>query len=363
MFELTNEQRKCFALPPVEPHWVKVTVKSSPYDRFDTYAYLDGTRVVKVILFSDQPGNERYSEYNYNEQLSEDGTMLLPKTAKGKPQKFTSANLLKRTNVGMVLSCYPPYVSVYNNTSQQDYYRSDYDDCTVRSLDDFAQWVSDWCANTDEKALQEIHTFAAQPRKHQKFKEGDFFRFRINRTLYGYGRILLNVDKMRKDGTPYWEIFMGKPLCVGVYHIVTENPELTPEQLTGLPMLPPQIIMDNIFFYGECPVIGHLPITEDIDYPIHYGRSISAQNPDMICYQCGKTYITLPGRSSHAAGFIFNSIGWSLNVRLSILQACIQSGSNDPYWQMAPVGWTNGDLRHPKHRAVREAIQKKMGVL
>jgi hypothetical protein len=156
---------------------------------------------------------------------------------------------------------------------------------------------------------------------------------------------------------------MGKPLCVGVYHIITENPEVTPEQLVGLPMLPPQMIMDNIFFYGECPVIGHLPITEDIDYPIHYGQSIDVRENDIIFYQCGKTYITMPGRSYHVAGFIFNGIGWSLNVKLSILRACISAGSNAPYWQMAPVGWINGDLRHPKHRPVREAIQKEMGVL
>ena len=362
MFELTNEQRKYFALPPVEPHWVRVTVQPSPYDLHDTYAWLDGRRVVKVLLFSGQPAYQ-YMEYSVDEQLSEDGTMLLPKTAKGKPKKFTAANLMKRTATGVTLSYYENYITLYSNVSQQDYYSSQYDDCPVHSLSDFAQWVSDWCRNTDEKALQEIHAFAAQPRKHQKFKEGDFFRFRINRTLYGYGRILLDYNKMRKDGTPNWEIFMGKPLCVGVYHIVTENPALTPEQLVGLPMLPPQMIMDNIFFYGECPIIGHRPVTESIDYPIHYGRSICAQDPDMVCYQCGKTYITLPGRSSHAGGFVFNGIGWSLHVRLSILQACIRENSNEPYWRMAPVGWTDGDLRAPKHRAVREAIQKKMGIL
>lgn len=31
MFELTNEQRKCFGLRPVEDHWVRLEPKPSPY--------------------------------------------------------------------------------------------------------------------------------------------------------------------------------------------------------------------------------------------------------------------------------------------------------------------------------------------
>ena len=34
MFELTNEQRKCFALVPVSNHWERIELKPSPYDQF-----------------------------------------------------------------------------------------------------------------------------------------------------------------------------------------------------------------------------------------------------------------------------------------------------------------------------------------
>jgi len=42
MFELTNEQRKCFALPPVLDAWKRIEVKAGPYDDYVTYAYVDG---------------------------------------------------------------------------------------------------------------------------------------------------------------------------------------------------------------------------------------------------------------------------------------------------------------------------------
>ena len=38
MFELTNEQRRCFGLLPVESHWMLQEVKAIPYDNFRTYA-------------------------------------------------------------------------------------------------------------------------------------------------------------------------------------------------------------------------------------------------------------------------------------------------------------------------------------
>ena len=54
MFELTNEQRKCFALPPVLEAWERIEVKKGPYDTCNTYAYIDGQRqeyhlCVKII--------------------------------------------------------------------------------------------------------------------------------------------------------------------------------------------------------------------------------------------------------------------------------------------------------------------------
>ena len=80
MFELTNEQRKCFAIPLVLDSWKRVEVKASPYDHYVTYAFLDGSKIVKVIQVSDTIGRELYKEYGVNQILSEDGTKILPKT-------------------------------------------------------------------------------------------------------------------------------------------------------------------------------------------------------------------------------------------------------------------------------------------
>lgn len=80
---------------------------------------------------------------------------------------------------------------------------------------------------------------------------------------------------------------MGKPLCVLIYHIMTEDPDVSVEELEQLASCPSQYVMDNVFYYGEYEVIGNRPLPErdsDIDYPILYGRSIDARDRDKICY-------------------------------------------------------------------------------
>ena len=364
MFELTNEQRKCFALPPVQAHWKRVEVKPSPYDNFVTYAFLDGSRIVKVIQVSDSPGQCIYQEHGVDETLSDDGTKIIPKTEKGKPQNFTSAVLLKKTSVGMCLSFYRDCIYIFSHTTQQNYYCSAYEDLKIYNLEAFSSWVADWCRNTGEKELAEINEFAKRTRIHQKFKEGDFFRYRIKRNLYGYGRILVDYAKMRKEKIPFWDVFMGKPICAAVYHIATEDGNVTPEALVSLKMMPAFMIMDNVFYYGECEIIGNMPITfEAENCTVHYGKSHDARKWNQLCFQQGKTFATLENENElYDNDFCNCAIGWNLEVALPILSECIRKDSNEPYWNMIHPWQANRDLRNPKFKKELDAIKAQMGV-
>jgi len=363
MFELTNEQRKCFAIPPVLDTWKKTVVQRGPYDRYDTYAYLDGQRIMRIIQVCDNDEKVKYREYSVDQLVSEDGTQLLPKTAKGKPQKFSAPYLERRTPVGMSLAFSRGGLSIYNNSCEQVYYCSTYESLQMETFEDFRKWINDWCSNTGEKELAEINEFARKKKVHQKYREGDFFRYKINRYLYGYGRILLDFDEMRKNGEKFWEIFMGKPLCVAIYHIATENSDMTPEQLSEIKLLPSQMIMDNIFFYGECEIIGNMTITErEQDYPIHYGKSIDSCRPNCIHYQCGRVFVTLDNEKELYDNFRNGGIGWGLDVTLPILKECIAQNSNEPYWKKIAPWRTNHDLRNPKFKKELTEIKKQMKI-
>ncbi len=363
LFELTNEQRKCFALPAVQDSWKRVVVPAGSDDNYKTYAFLDKEHIVKVIQVSDKAGYALYLEYCVDQMISPDGTKILPKTDKGKPQNFTGPNLIKKTPVGMAFSYCHDSITIHNNDTEQCYYRSEYTETYPKNLNELSEWAKNWCLNTGEKELAELKTFSKQKKVHQKFREGDFFRYRIDRNLYGYGRILVDYAKMKKDKIPFWDdIFMGKPLCVAIYHIATKDPHLTPAQLVTLKMLPSQMIMDNIFYYGECQVIGNQPLAQtEKNYTVHYGKSLDSRQRQLH-YQCGKTFVSLENAEELCSHFKNNSIGWGLDVKLPILLACIEADSNAPYWEMAKPWKTNQDLRNPKFEHEWAKIKKQMGI-
>lgn len=357
MFELTNAQRRCFGLLPVESTWILIELKASPYDDFKTYAYIDGTVIRKCIL----SGDHRFSEFELCEQLSEDLRYLLPKTAKGKPVLLSSSTLLKRHGFGMCLSFNKGYISLRSETSRCDYYSSAYDPVDCSDLESFAQWVSQWCAETTPADCEDIAQFASLARKHVKFQEGDIFRFKLNRRLYGYGRILLDYDKMRKRKEPFWDILMTKPLVCSVYHIVTEDKHLTADDLKELPSLPSTIITDNSFFYGEFEIVGNVPVGNHEDYPIMYGRSIHVGD-HAVMLQCGKLFRRIENGTPLFRGFTNNGVGFSLNVKLPVLLQCISEKCNAPFWEQARWAPGQQDLRSPKFRAELEQICHQFGL-
>ena len=359
MFELTNAQRKCFALSPIEDHWERMEAKQSPYDPYKTFLYLDSDRIVKCILV----GEKLYSEYELSEYVTQDRKHLLPKTTKGKPVLLTSSTLQKRNGTGMRLHYSDGNINLYNELSQCSYFFNTYLNDQLSDLSGFAAWVEEWCNETTPSDIEDIFAFSHAERQRIRYQEGDVFRFKIGRRLYGYGRILLNYDKMRKDKVPFWDILMGKPLVCSVYHIVTENSHMTLEELKNLSSLPSAIVMDNAFYYGEYKIIGNLPITDQEDYPILYGNSISATEKDVFYYQCGKVYRRMENGHALFHTFRNNGVPFNLNLTLDILQACIKANSNMPYWENYYPHFVDRDLRNPKHAEKLRLVKKQLSIL
>jgi len=359
MFQLTNEQRKCFGITPVEADWEFRQLPRSRDDYYyDTCAYIKGNKVYKIM----QVGDTIYREWTLDETLSDDGLYLLPKTAKGKPQKFTAAALAKRPPVGMVLSYDRDYISVYNHTTEQVYWRSPYG-LRCRSMADFLPWLEKWCAETGESELADIEEFAARKRVNVKYREGDFFRYRIDRGLWGYGRLLLNYKKGFKENGDAIKFLFGPAIAICVYHIATEDKNVSIEELLKLKRLPSQVIMDNALFYGEFEIIGNRPLLpEEEDYPVHY---CEMPRDEGVYLQCGRFFKMLKGEKTLYDRAEMKSQTWEIKAPPSVILECIKKRSNEPYWAWETARRYYGfeiDLRHPKLAAERKAVFGQFGL-
>ena len=365
IFELTNEQRKYLGLIPVEEHWELV--------KFDNgiYYYFEDDTIKKEIKVS----KNYYHEAELNEKTAENRTMILPKTKRGKIKKFNYTATESFSPFGTYFTFSTDGVIIANYTTQRTYYSEIFSEKEKISLDNLKKWLDKWMKETTEEDLEEIEEFKNAKRKHCKFNEGDFFAFKISRREWCFGRILLDVSKLRKD-----ENFkknknyglanlMGKPLIIKVYHKISDNKNIDLKELSKCLALPSQAIMDNIFYYGEAIILGNLPLKpEENDMFISVSESISGIDKNIAYLQYGLIYREIP-LSDYEKLIKELKIGAQTLRREGIgfvidtykLKECIEAKSNYPFWEKYKKR-NVPDLKNPDYIELKRKIFKAFGL-
>ena len=365
IFELTNEQRKYLGLIPVEEHWELV--------KFDNgiYYYFEDDIIRKEIKVS----KNYYHEAELNEKTAENRTMILPKTKRGKIKKFNYTATESFSPFGTYFTFSTDGVIIANYTTQRTYYSEIFSEKEKISLDNLKKWLDKWMKETTEEDLEEIEEFKNAKRKHCKFNEGDFFAFKISRREWCFGRILLDVSKLKKD-----ENFkknknygltnlMGKPLIIKVYHKISDNKNIDLKELSKCLALPSQAIMDNIFYYGEAIILGNLPLKpEENDMFISVSESISGIDKNIAYLQYGLIYREIP-LSDYEKLIKELKIGAQTLRREGIgfvidtykLKECIEAKSNSPFWEKYKKH-NIPDLKNPDHIELKRKIFKAFGL-
>ena len=365
IFELTNEQRKYLGLIPVEEHWELV--------KFDNgiYYYFEDDTIKKEIKVS----KNYYHEAELNEKTAENRTMILPKTKRGKIKKFNYTATESFSPFGTYFTFSADGVIIANYTSQRTYYSETFTEKEKISLDDLKKWLDKWMKETTEEDLEEIEEFKNAKRKHCKFNEGDFFAFKLSRREWCFGRILMDVSKLRKDenfeknknyGLAH---LMGKPLIIKVYHKISDNKNIDLKELSKCLALPSQPIMDNIFYYGEAVILGNLPLKpEENDMFISVSESISGIDKNIAYLQYGLIYREIP-LSDYEKVIKDLKIGAQTLRREGIgfvidtykLKECIEAKSNSPFWEKYKKR-NVPDLKNPDYIELKRKIFKAFGL-
>jgi hypothetical protein len=366
-FELSNNQRTFLGLDPIEKHWDKVAFIDST-GRPDSVLYYDGDIIKRHIISIDS----WYSEKQYNEP-TKDRSVLLPKTSKGKEKKLTASVLEQRQPTGVYVNITDSGLSIGNYTTQTTFYSSGYgmgEQLTMSIPMRVAKFVEESSAGH----LEEINEFKNAKRKHIKFKAGDYFCFKLDRTHFGFGRILLDVNKLRKKGflkeDHGLKLLMGPPLIVQLFAHKSLIKTIDISQLDNCSTLPSDVMMDNLLLYGEFEIIGHRSLNdEEFDFPVSYGGNIGGKN--VVFLQWGFIHLELPKKvfSNYLTGdkaffgnpYGYYSIGILPHYFISeILEAIDNNGdynfSNKRYYG------SKWDLRNPSNREIKNELFKVFGL-
>lgn len=369
-FELSNEQRKYLGLDIVPENWDKFQITN------EVSVYFDGNKIRRKISVTDN----LYREIQLDEE-TENRTMLLPKTSRGKAKKLNYSSLDSRKGIGVYFNFDINGITIGNYTTEQTFYSTHFENIEFKSLVDLPIWLDNYIGNTSQEDLKELNEFTNKKRVRVKLNEGDFFTYKIDRRNYGFGRLISDIRKIRKD--PNFKKnknyglsqIMTQPLLIKVYSVINPSKNIDLNFLKTLNSLPSQYIMDNALFYADFEVIGNLPLEDsEIEFPISYARSISYDDIKTVYLQYGKIYkethrdkfykyVEIPNPDSKTEWdkcLKFNphrneSIGASLNFNKSTLEKVILENSNASFWN-DKIYQRQDDLRNPKNKAIKKEV-------
>jgi len=194
---------------------------------------------------------------------------------------LTAAVLESRTPIGVYFTA-DKFGDIFigNHTSQTTFYCSRWEKSSRQQQEiSFRESVDNFVLESPASHLDEIEAFKNAKRKNVKYRCGDIFAFKIGRSDYGFGRIILNVDLLRKKEMipKNHGLFnlMGPPLLVTIYALTAKTKQVDIYTILKAAQLPTDFMMDNNVFYGEYEIIGHSPLKdEDFNPPISYGRRL-----------------------------------------------------------------------------------------
>jgi len=375
IFELTNDQRYYLGLDVVEDHWNVLQLSAN------SFVYFDQNTIRKLI----EVDESSYYECQLDAVTDDSRIYLLSRTCRGKKKRLSAASVANSPRSGVYFSYDHSGASIANYTTQTTYFTCVGDGKQYRGLGDLKSWLSLWIADTTEDDLKELAGFKSAARKHQIYHEGDFFTFKIGRRAYGFGRILMNIDALRKSSDfareKYSRLhFMGKPLFVKVYHYMSSSPSADINELRLLSSFPSQPIMDNSFYYGEYSIIGNSKLTHDeLEFPIYFDQSHNIHEPKTIFLQYGQVfcetdivtynnnlredesqYFKLSLDKSFRdplAGFCLNAL-----YDIDIMKQCIAEKSNHAMWRSSNIAAIQSDLRNPKYSKEKLALFNFFGL-
>ncbi|MFD2891396.1 immunity 26/phosphotriesterase HocA family protein [Flavobacterium chuncheonense] len=365
---MTNEQRKYFGLDPIENHWDKVVLKGDKY-RPESILYFEKDTIKRHIVSTEN----QYIEKHYNE-LTKNRAILLPKTSKGKEKKLTPSVLEQRQPTGIYLNVSFGYLTIGNYNSQTTFYSSIWHN-EEPSNKSISEILNDFIISSPQNHFTEIEQFKGLKRKNIKFKSGDYFSFKIDRINYGFGRILLDIGKIKKkkliNEKHGLNFIMSLPVLIELFAFTSNSKNIDIASLDKKPKLPSDIMMDNLFLYGEYEIIGHREINDnEFDFPISY--RVSFDQSRKVFLQWGLIHQVIPKESYNKYiytnemqigqnPYSYNRIGFRPAYNgIDILKTVQNEGVYD--FDQSTHYKAKWDLRNPRNKEIKDELFKTFGL-
>lgn len=277
--KLTNEERRYFALSPIDECMDTVTFYSKT-NLWHTHAivYFEHDTIVKVIIGKRRilaDGRVNYRSYlEYDTILKTEGRRLLPPlTSKGRAKKLTLSAITAVDPFGCSLALSRDgdrcsYIEVQNARARKHFPVGEHERIAKITSDaEFHEFAKYYIATCPDGYFERLQDFKDAKKVTVKYKPGDIFRMELDRTHYCYGIITGDVRQIRSlpeiPNNHSLHSMMTVPIMVRYYQLTTERADLTANDLSGVPLGRMEICSDDYILYGTHAVIDRKALTPD----------------------------------------------------------------------------------------------------
>lgn len=271
--QLDDRTRYYYGLAPLDPAWEKLIIRSLHRLRPRyTELYFEGDTIRKMVHLETTKQKKLVEFQEIDMDAKTDcRRMLLPKTAKGRPQTLTPSHLMVPTYMQSTFSLFSsgrmqPYAFNCSNDQRLPLPYAD-----LKDVAEFAEYTEQYIASCPENYRKVLEDYRNKKRVTVKFAAGDIFRVQLTPTLYTYCLVLGALRKILKwnvlpEEHPFHHA-MTQPIIFRQYALITENGSMTADELQEYPLLEAKYTQDNEILWGTCPIIDRKPLAEsDVDF-------------------------------------------------------------------------------------------------
>ncbi len=277
LVDLTNEQRYYYGLSAISEKWDKEISYAAVYHAYKRVTLFFEGDVIKKFIFeevNDSSGDQHYAMY---EECDLDAhtkgrKVLLPKTARGNEKPLSPSNLMNPTymcsHLTVTFAGGTTRVCAFNSSNDQEL---PLPPVVPRNKKEFEEYTEKYIASCPKDYDQTLEEYLHKKREVVDIKPGDIFRVRVTPTLYTYFLLLGRVKDIWKcpgipDGHPIYHQ-MTKPIAYRQYAVLTDNANMTPEELETYPLLMAEVTMDNWVYWATYPIVAHKTLSlSDVEF-------------------------------------------------------------------------------------------------
>ena len=273
--DMTDRYRYYYGLSPIKPEWEKSVMYSVTHSIVRrTELFYEGDVIKKFIYEEDFLGGRKHYTECDTDAPTKNRELLLPKTERGRARNITPSLLQTPTymNAHIIVDICPKDkdsggVWSFNSSNDQ---QLPLPSQTIHSREDFTEYTEKYIASLPPDYDKLLDNFKTKKRRTVKFTAGDIFRIQTDVRHYTYCLILGKVRQLLKwqevpEKHPLQRV-MTQPIMYRQYAIITENADMTAEELEKIPLLPMQMAQDNEVLWETYPIVGNKKLEKsDID--------------------------------------------------------------------------------------------------